>query len=247
MASIDESRLRRRLSPERLDHLAPADPLAIRSRADLRRINRLMGSAGLIARALQAATPRLPSRQDHRPQRIIELGAGDGSLMLRLAKKFAQRWPDAHLTLLDRQNVVDASTLDGFHRLGWTVDVLCMDVSEWIAASMRERWDMAIANLFIHHFDSPTIAALFAALGERCDCFVACEPRRSRLPLLASQLIFLAGANAVTREDAVLSVQAGFSDQELSALWPRSASHWVRREGAAGLFSHTFAAYRKEA
>ncbi|MEO6959202.1 MAG: hypothetical protein ABI228_06060 [Burkholderiaceae bacterium] len=245
MVNVNESRLQRRLSPERLDHLAPADPLAIRSRADLRRINRLMGSGGLIARALQAHAVRMPPLRDHRPQRIIELGAGDGSLMLRLAKKFAQRWPGAHLTLLDRQNVVGASTLDEFDRLGWTVDVLCLDVNEWIAASVRERWDMAIANLFIHHFDSSTIAALFTALGERCNWFMACEPRRSRLRLLASRLIFLAGANAVTREDAVLSVRAGFSDTELSALWPRRASQWVRQEGPAGLFSHTFVAYRK--
>jgi hypothetical protein len=245
MARAGESRFPRRLSSERLDHLAPADPLAIRSRADLRRINRLMGSAGLIARALQAYAIRMPARQGHRPQRIIELGAGDGTLMLRLAKKFAQRWPGAHLTLLDRQNVVSASTLDEFDRLGWTVDVLCRDVNEWAAASVHERWDMAIGNLFIHHFDSSAIAALFAALAERVDWFMACEPRRSRLPLLTSRLVFLAGANAVTREDAVLSVRAGFLDEELSALWRLPASQWVRQEGSAGLFSHTFVAYRK--
>ncbi len=245
MARADKSGFPRRLSPERLDHLAPADPQAIRSRADLRRINRLIGSVGLITQALQAHAIRMPSGQDHRPQRIIELGAGDGSLMLRLAKKFVQQWPGAHLTLLDRQNVISASTLDEFDRLGWTVDVLCRDVNEWIAASVRERWDMAIANLFVHHFDSPTISALFAVLGERSNLFMACEPRRSRLPLLASRLVFLAGANAVTREDAVLSVRAGFSGEELSALWPRSASRWVLQEGPAGLFSHTFVAYRK--
>lgn len=247
MARANESRFPRRLSPERLDHLASADPMAIRSWADLRRINRLMGSVGLIAHALRDHAIRVPSRQSHRPRRIIELGAGDGSLMLRLAKKFAKRWPGTHLTLLDRQNVVSASTLDEFDRLGWTVEVLCRDVNEWIAASAPERWDMAIANLFIHHFDSSTIAALFAALDERSNWFMACEPRRSRLPLLASRLVFLAGANAVTREDAVLSVRAGFLGKELSALWPRSTSQWVHQEGPAGLFSHTFVAYRKGA
>lgn len=52
------------------------------------------------------------------------------------------------------------------------------------------------------------------------------------------------GANAVTREDAVLSVHAGFLGQELSALWPAQGEPWRIQECAAGLFSHCFCAER---
>ena len=52
----------------------------------------------------------------------------------------------------------------------------------------------------------------------------ACEPRRSRFALGASHLIFFLGANAVTRNDGVLSVRAGFIGNELGAAWPGDAS-----------------------
>ena len=44
--------MERCVEPEMLDRLPAADPEAIRSRSDLRRVNRLMGHAGIIRRAL---------------------------------------------------------------------------------------------------------------------------------------------------------------------------------------------------
>lgn len=228
----------RQLESETLDHLAETDPRAIRSRRDLQRINRITGSAATIADALKRA------RQA--PTRIIELGAGDGSLMLRLARRFSTDWPDVQLTLLDRQNLIDSRTRDAFARLGWTVQTLHADVTDWAAQPMAERWDIGIANLFIHHFDAPQIRSLFGALAQRTDLFVACEPRRARLPLLASRLVALVGANDVTREDAVLSVRAGFFAKELSACWPASPE-WQLDEAPARLFSHRFIAARRVA
>ncbi|MDB5729017.1 MAG: hypothetical protein JWQ00_2222 [Noviherbaspirillum sp.] len=229
----------RQLAPETLDGLAEDDPRAIGSRRDLRRINRIMGAAGIIADAIGPL--------DRAPRRILELGAGDGSLMLRLAKRFALAWPRAHLSLLDRQNLIGDGTRRAFNELGWTVEVVRSEVGAWAAQLSGEKWDLCIANLFIHHFDQAQIAALFGALGAHTDRFVACEPRRARLPLFASRLVGLIGANAVTREDAVLSVKAGFRDRELSALWPDARAEWQLEEAAAGLFSHRFVAVRRSA
>jgi SAM-dependent methyltransferase len=230
----------RQLANEILDGLAEDDPHAMRSRRDLRRINRIMGSAGILAAALDRA---------HRiPKRIIELGAGDGTLMLRLARRLSRHWPGAHVTLLDRQRVVGDGTRDAFGRLGWTVETLQADAAAWARQSQVEHWDIGIANLFIHHFDAPQIGLLFEALSRRTDLFVACEPRRARLPLAASRLVGLIGANAVTREDAVQSVRAGFCGRELSHLWSESAAapaDWLLDEGPARLFSHRFIAQRQ--
>lgn len=225
------------LQEEMLDELPEDDPRAMRSRRDLQRINRIMGAVGIIAQALK--------RSQHAPKCIIELGTGDGSLMLGLAKRFAVDWPGVHVTLLDRLNLVSSATSGEFNRLGWTVEILQADVLEWAESPMTRQWDIGLANLFIHHFDSMQIQTLFAALGQRTDLFVACEPRRSRLPLFASKLVGLIGANAVTRKDAVLSVQAGFHGQELSTLWPSDTAEWSLEEGAARLFSHRFIARRK--
>lgn len=226
----------RRLSPETLDHLEEDDPRALRSRRDLRRINRIMGSAGILASRLA----RLPRP----PRRLIEFGAGDGSLLLHVAQHLAPRWPKVNVTLLDRQMLVTEATRKAFEQLGWRVDCLQADVLDWADAPCDAHWDAGIANLFVHHFDHVQISAIFAALSVRTDAFLACEPRRARLPLLASRLVGLIGANDVTREDAVLSVQAGFDGQELSQLWPDAHRQWQLEEVPARLFSHVFSAYR---
>jgi len=60
--------------PELLDSLPPDDPEAIRSRADLRLINRLMGNYRWFEKVLRSSSMIGPKA------RIVELGAGDGTL-----------------------------------------------------------------------------------------------------------------------------------------------------------------------
>ena len=84
---------------------------------------------------------------------------------------------------------------------------------------------------------------LLSLAARRTRVLIACEPRRSRRALLASQLLGVIGCNDVTRHDAVVSVHAGFRDGELSGLWPGGAQ-WALREHAHGLFSHCFVAVR---
>ena len=237
---------RRSVQPETLDALAADDPRAVRSRGDLRRIHAVMGTTGLLTRSLRSAMPQ------HRPLRLLELGAGDGRQMLAVAARLAPVWPAVELTLLDRQPAVGAPTLAAFARLGWTARTRVADVFDWVGQptapsagmSNDDRWDVIIATLFLHHFTDEPLACLLAAVAARCDVFLACEPRRGRLPLLASRCVGLLGANAVTREDAVLSVRAGFRGAELTGLWPNDTPAWRLDERAAGPFSHRFLAVR---
>ena len=104
--------------------------------------------------------------------------------------------------------------------------------------------DLIVANLFLHHFEAATLAHLLQAVALRTGVFIACEPRRSRLALLGSHLVGALGANAVTRQDAVLSVHAGFRERELSQVWQAGAPGWRLQERAAGAFSHVFSAVR---
>lgn len=228
--------LSRCVQPEILDHLAENDPRAIRSRADLRRINRIMGTQSIMLRALRD----IPA-----PRRVIELGAGDATLLLAFAKRLAHRWPQVHLTLLDRQSLVAPATIDAFHTLGWQVEVLNTDALDWISRSTPDRYDLCVANLFLHHFNGAQLELLLSAMADRSDTFFGCEPRRGRLALAGSHLVRLIGANAVTREDAVLSVRAGFAGNELTALWPPGRAGWELSEYSAGLFSHCFLALRQ--
>jgi hypothetical protein len=240
--------LARSVHAEVLDGLAAEDPAAVRARGDLRRIHRVMGTCGILRRAVRRC---LDGRRGAAPLRILELGSGDGTLMLRLARLLAPRWPGATLCLLDREPLLRAATLDAYAALGWTVRPERIDVLQWASradgggGAAGGNWDLIVANLFLHHFEGAALAGLMRSIGERCNGFVAVEPRRSRLALSASHLVGALGANAVTREDAVLSVRAGFRGAEIGALWSAPQGDWTCREYAAGLFSHVFLAMRR--
>jgi hypothetical protein len=237
----------RRVAAETLDQLAPEDPAAMRSRRDLARVHRVMGTRAIVAKAWQDLVSPATAR---RPLRILEIGAGDGSLLLSVARSLAPRWPQVHLTLLDRQDIVNSTTLAAYGGMGWTAQVHRADVLTWAADGDREqtgtaaRWDLITASMFLHHFEARQLGLLLAAVASRADRFFACEPRRSWLPLAGSHLVGTIGANAVTREDAVLSVHAGFRDHEITAAWPDAGGSWQTQESAAGFFSQCFSARR---
>ncbi len=238
----------RHVAAETLDHLAPDDPVAMRSRRDLVRVHRAMGTRSIVT---QGWRELVLTERCGLPLRILEIGAGDGSLLLGVARAMAPHWPPVQLTLLDRQDIVSPATLAGYAELGWAAQVHVADVLSWAdrsdgseSSTTSPRWDLITTSLFLHHFEGSQLDQLLAAVAARTDRFFACEPKRSWLPLAGSHLVGAIGANAVTREDAVSSVHAGFRDQEITAMWPRAASTWQTREFAAGMFSHCFSAKR---
>lgn len=242
MNAIVSNRLKQRVvAPEWLDTLATDDPRAIRSRGDLRRINRMMASCRLLAQSLEHMLGEAPS------PRLVELGAGDGSLAMRLARRLAPRWPNATLCLLDLQPSISHATLGSIEALGWRVEVIGADVLAWLADEQAhdqgKHAPILFANLFVHHFEGVRLQALLDGIAGRARGFVCVEPRRSATALLGSQLVGAMGCNDVTRHDAVVSVRAGFTGNELSEKWC-GGGDWQLRESAAGLFSHRLEAAR---
>jgi SAM-dependent methyltransferase len=225
--------MERQLEPEILDELPAEDPRAVRSRKDLRRVNWFMGNAGHIAKALREHAPIGTSS-------ILEIGCGDGSLMLKVAKRL--RWKRAvNLYLLDRQDIVVEATKRQFTDLGWKAKVIQRDLLQWIESPEPKELDVVVCNLFAHHFSEGKLRQLFEALAQRTKLFVACEPWRNRFAPAATDFLWLLGCSEVTRHDARISIHAGFRDLELSALWPGN-SGFTRMEKRTGFFSHLFVA-----
>lgn len=229
-------RVKRRVLPERLDAMSPDDPMARRSRRDLKRVHRAMRSLTILRRAVGMLA------MTAQPQRILELGAGDGSLMLRFARSLRPPWRDVQISFLDREDLIAPETRRALSLLGWHVEVLKKDVLDWASEPPGARYDLGVTTLFLHHFESPTLELLLRAVATRCRAFVACEPRRSGLAWTGSHLLGLLGANAVTREDGVTSVAAGFTGRELTALWPAGGASWRLREYLAWPFTHCLVA-----
>jgi Methyltransferase domain len=221
--------VKRLVQPEILDTLSPDDPRALRSRRDLRRVNAWMGNAGIMANALK--------ENSGATKQITELGVGDGNFLLQVARKL--NWQNVNVTLLDQKNNVSAETLAAFSKFGWRAEAVIADVFDWPQSSE----EIVIANLFLHHFENERLAELFRIISERAELFIAVEPHRAPLPLFFSRLLWVIGCNDVTRHDATVSIRAGFSDEELSALWP-DKQNWQLTERRTGLFSHLFIAQK---
>ena len=228
--------MNRIIQPELLDELPVDDPRAMRSRRDLRRVNAWMRNHVIMVKALQSIA------DGYMPKQIIDMGAGDGNLMLRVARRISSRWPNVKVTLLDRQRNAASQTLLSFASLGWSAETVETDIFDWIPAARD--LDVVVANLFLHHFSDSRLAELFRLIANRARLFVAIEPRRAPWPLLCCRLLWAIACNSVTRHDAAISVRAGFSGHELSALWPGN-SDWLIHEQRTGFFSHLFAARRQ--
>src|SRR6202163_553451 len=161
---------RRRVESEELDGLAADDPRGRRSRRDLRRVHVAMRSISNLQRAVAALRLAVQTR------RILELGAGGGTLLLRFARAQRPRWNGVELTLLDRVDLVSEQTYAGYRELGWQASLLRADALEWAASRQTRSFDLCFANLFLHHFEPAPLILLLRAVATATDAFVACEP-----------------------------------------------------------------------
>jgi len=228
----------RTLQAELVDGLPADHPEAIETRRDLRRINTLMGHAGILTRSLQRIFPEKP------PSRVIEIGAGDGEILLRVARRLSRKWQEVDVVFVDLQDLLRNQTKADFAALSWGVRSVEADIFQWLHDTAAEKTDVILANLVLHHFTDAQLTTLFSAAAKKADAFIAVEPRRGGWPLFCAQSLGLIGCGPVARHDAPISVRAGFAGSELSALWPQG-NDWELTERRAGLFSHLFVAHRK--
>jgi hypothetical protein len=149
--------------------------------------------------------------------RVADLGAGDGSLMLAVQQRLPGEVDDISVDKVDGIDVLDFLREPG------------------------PKLDAIVCNLFLHHLDADVLSDVLALAAERAPLFVACEPRRARIALQASRMLWVLGCNEVTRHDAVVSVRAGFTGNELSAAWP--PGNWQLEERVAWPFTHLFVAH----
>ncbi len=225
--------------PELLDRLPPQDQSALRSRRDLRRINAWMRHPRVLAGVLQKHLAGQTARH------IVELGAGDGYFLLSVAGRLRAHWPGATATLVDRLDALDPQTCEQFKRLGWNVRAETADASAWLRQPASKTNGTVISNLFFHQFRAAPLAKLLRLAANSSRLVVALEPRRGWLPRLAGHLLWVIGCSPVTCHDGRISIRAGFSGDELSALWP-DKKNWDLVEQPVGLFSHLFIARRKD-
>ena len=227
----------RRLEPEQLDHLRPDDPAAIRSRNDLERLNRFLGTTKNLVAELERCS------RVRRPARVVELGAGDGRSSLRMLQRLGPHWRGTELVTVDQADAIKPATREEIRASGWTHRVETADVFEWIDSGSLRDGDVVVASLFIHHFTEAQIKRLFSRIRAVAVGCICAEPRRWLPALWVSRGFRWLGFSPVTCHDAVVSIRAGFERGELLKLWGASDKwHLRERWNLTGVL--TFAAIR---
>ena len=227
----------RNVEPELADHVPGDDPRARRFRRDLSRLNAFTMTDRIMARTL------LKHWGSVAPREIVDLGAGDGTFMLRVAQRLAPRWRDVTVKLVDQQDIVGAHVRNGFGALHWNIQTVAADVFELLQKT-QSNVDIVTANGFLHHFTAERLTHLFGLAADRAKLIVAGEPRRTHFAREVSRFVWLLGCGEVIRHDVLASIRAGFVRKEISASWP-TRNGWVIEERDAGPFWHTFAARRE--
>lgn len=186
--------MERLIEQELLDSLHAEDPSAMRSRRELRLINAIMGNHRWLETEIR--------RRIQPGWRVLELGSGDGTFGSRLVAK----------------GVCEEAQLAGMdiapRPARWPA------AATWIQGDVRANdWpdaEIVVANLFLHHFEMPTLAQLGSRLPKGCRVLLASEPARRSLHLAQGRLLaILTLFGPVTRHDMLASIRAGFLRDEL--------------------------------
>jgi len=219
----------RRVQPELLDSLPPDHPDALHNRRDLRFFNAVMGNFRWFARTL---------REHLRPgDRLLELGAGEGDLGKRLGRDDLRVVLSAPAKTDDpevvppennhpRQNGGNRIPMQNCRYTGldlWPRPANWPEAWGWRREDLTTfpdygQFDVILGNLILHQFEDAVLAALGRRWREHARLLVFCEPVRRPLHLRQLPLARLAGINHVSRHDARVSIEGGFSDAELPRL-----------------------------
>jgi hypothetical protein len=214
--------------PEILDSLAASHADAIASRRDLRLINAIMGNHRWISCEL--------AKHSGEEARIVEAGAGDGTLGRALRERFP------HLD--GRYTAIDLTPRPA----NWPEEFTWVQADLWSpeARALLAKSTIFIANLVLHHFDNTALADLGKLLGST-RVLVLCEPARREIHVWQGRLLApVARLNRVTRHDLHLSVRAGFRGDELPVALQLDRAGWRWQTWSTWLGAYRVVATRKD-
>ena len=201
----------RATEPEQLDEGVP-DEEALRSLRDLQFVNRWLGNAGSLLRAVR---PHLPPGG-----RLLDVGAASGDVPAYLLSRLPG---PITAVALDVKALHLRLAPAGLRRV--VADVRALPFAE-------RSFDVVTASLFLHHFDAvelPAVLASLFALARRA--LVVNDLHRTLVPYAFGRALFpLLLRSPVSVEDGLLSIRRGFRPDELRAAFAAARVPLARLE-----------------
>ncbi len=176
---------------------------------DLWRINRWLGGISTNLILLE----RFFSRTGAHPVRILDVGSGDSRLAACLCQELLRRGRRARFFVLDRR----LAHLQKGHTASCGLLPVVADV---LALPFPDRsFDLAMCNLFFHHFSDGTARELLRRLAAVArEAVLINDLERHLLAYLFIRCAFPFTRSPITRHDAPASVRQAYTRDELAAL-----------------------------
>jgi SAM-dependent methyltransferase len=176
---------------------------------DLTLMHRCLGNTRAILRAV---------RRDPLPvRRVMDIGCGDGGMLVEIRKRLRTEVIGVDLRL--------PSSTAG------EVPIVQADA---VRSPLPES-DVAIAVCVAHHLSEPDFIELIRNVGRHARRFIILDLVRHRLPLALFRLAVCPWVHPITAEDGGRSIRRSYTPPELGAIVHRAL------EGSSGRFRHSVA------
>jgi len=218
------SAFRRRLwvPPRRFDDRKPemvdmpdADPVLLRGELrNLRIINRYLGGLTAVHRAL---IPMVMSTRPGHTVQLLDLATGSGDQSVAIARIFRRLGRHVFITAVDNNDTILADARDqaaGF-------DEIRFEHGDIRALTYPDRsFDIVLCSLAIHHFSWTAAVRLLQDMDRICRIgFILNDLSRSYVALACAWLYTrTTTTNIMTRTDAIASLFAAFTKEELARM-----------------------------
>jgi 2-polyprenyl-3-methyl-5-hydroxy-6-metoxy-1,4-benzoquinol methylase len=182
----------RSLKPEIMDRPDQPPELARKFHRDLKVVHRLMGNwSTLVARL----------RNGHRPESVIDIGCGDGALLVYLRRTLSLR-------------SVTGVDLKPPERAVGGVRVIAADATR----DPLPAADAAVSVMVLHHLTDDQVIALVRNVGRSVKRFVCVDPVRHWLPMFLFTVLLCPLLSRVGAVDGRQSIRRAFKPEELRKL-----------------------------
>jgi len=176
---------------------------------DLWRINRRLGGVSSSLRMLE----HFFSRTGNHPVRILDVGAGDSRLAIRLRTELSQRGIRAEFFVLDRRLThLKSGRPAAASLLPVVADVFGLPFPE-------RTFNVVMCNLFFHHFSGDKARELLRRMAEvASEAVLVNDLERHFLPYLFIKIATPFARSRLTRHDGPASVRQAYTRDELALL-----------------------------